>query len=168
MNVSPQISFPQDWTRQVGSLLTFSASATDSDLPAQMMTFGLDSGSLSGPSIDSATGQFTWTPTSADVGTNTMTLRVTDSGSPALSTSRLLRVVVQPAIRTTISRNGNAISITFETLPGHTYRVQYKDDLNNLNWSQLGSDQSADSSSLTFPDDLTNSPQRFYQVIQLD
>ena len=47
--------------------LSFTASATDEDLPAQILTFSLadgDSGSVpTGASIDGASGTFSWTPT---------------------------------------------------------------------------------------------------------
>ena len=46
------------------STLSFTATASDSDLPAQTLTFSLGSGAPSGSSITSA-GVFTWTPTEA-------------------------------------------------------------------------------------------------------
>jgi hypothetical protein len=44
------------------TLLTFTATASDADLPAQTLTFSLGAGSPAGASITSA-GVFTWTPT---------------------------------------------------------------------------------------------------------
>ncbi len=47
--------------------LTFTATATDSDIPADTLTFSLDAASLAaGMTIDANTGDFTWTPTEAD------------------------------------------------------------------------------------------------------
>ena len=46
------------------TLLTFTATATDSDLPAQPLTFSL-ADAPAGASIDPASGVFTWTPTEA-------------------------------------------------------------------------------------------------------
>jgi hypothetical protein len=46
-----------------GEFLTFSASATDANLPVNTLTYSLV-GAPSGASIDSATGVFTWTPSS--------------------------------------------------------------------------------------------------------
>ncbi|MHB8805767.1 MAG: Ig-like domain-containing protein, partial [Coriobacteriia bacterium] len=45
--------------------LTFTAIATDSDLPANTLTFALGDDAPEGASIDAATGVFTWTPTEA-------------------------------------------------------------------------------------------------------
>ena len=48
--------------------------------------------------IDSATGWITWTPDANQVPTtNNVTVRVTDSGAPALSASRSFPVVTQAA-----------------------------------------------------------------------
>src|SRR6185369_962483 len=41
---------------------TFTATATDSDLPAQTLTFSLV-GAPTGATIDGSTGAFSWTPT---------------------------------------------------------------------------------------------------------
>ena len=45
-------------------LLTFTATATDADVPADTLTFSL-SGEPVGASIDPVTGVFSWTPTEA-------------------------------------------------------------------------------------------------------
>jgi len=44
--------------------LSFTATASDADLPAQSLTFSL-SGAPAGASIDPITGVFNWTPTEA-------------------------------------------------------------------------------------------------------
>ncbi len=65
--------------------LTFTASATDEDLPGDTLTFSL-SGAPAGASIDPVTGVFTWTPTEAQgPGVYTFDVVVTDDGTPALS-----------------------------------------------------------------------------------
>ena len=49
--------------------LSFTATATDSDLPADTLTFSLDGASIGlGMSIDPNTGVFTWTPTESQGG----------------------------------------------------------------------------------------------------
>ena len=57
------------------SLLTFTATASDSDIPAQTLTFSLGSGAPTGALIDAVTGIFTWTPTEAQ-GPGDYTIRV--------------------------------------------------------------------------------------------
>ena len=78
-----------------GSLLTFTATATDADLPAQTLTYSLDAGAPSGAAINAASGVFTWTPTEAQgPGNYPITLRVTDNGSPATSATESISILV--------------------------------------------------------------------------
>jgi len=165
VNSPPQISFPGSWRIHAGSSVTFTATATDPDLPAQSMTFTIDSGAPLAAHIDPATGAFTWEPTDADVGTNTMTLRVTDDGGPALSASGLLTVIVDAALTIVITHDGEIVSITFNTVPDRSYRVDYKEDLSG-GWIQLGDVHVANSNSLTVPDNMSGNSQRFYRVIE--
>ncbi|MEY4488611.1 MAG: hypothetical protein RIQ79_1119, partial [Verrucomicrobiota bacterium] len=61
-----------------GTALTFTASATDSDIPANVLTYSLV-GAPSGAAIDPSTGVFTWAPTEAQgPGTFNFTVRVSD------------------------------------------------------------------------------------------
>jgi ubiquitin len=75
-------------------LLTFTATASDPDLPAQNLTFSLDPGAPTGASITPA-GVFTWTPTEAQgPGVYSVTVRVTDDGDPALSDTETIQITV--------------------------------------------------------------------------
>lgn len=77
-----------------GSLLTFTATATDSDLPAQTLTFSLDAGAPSGAGITTG-GVFTWIPSEAQgPGNYPITVRVTDNGVPPLSDTVVFTVQV--------------------------------------------------------------------------
>ncbi len=168
VNVPPQLSFTTNWLIRADTLLSFTASVTDADLPAQLMTFGLDPGAPPAAHIDPASGAFNWMPSTADVGTNLMTVRVTDSGSPSAFTTRPLRVVVLPPLQARIGWNGSNISISFDTISGRTYRVEYKDRLTDATWTQLGSNTVANSTSLTFPDTVVANSQRFYRIVQVN
>jgi DNA/RNA endonuclease G (NUC1) len=68
-----------------GTNLTFTAQATDVDLPAQTLTFSLV-GAPAGASINPSSGVFSWTPTAAQAGTNhTFSVSVTDGQNPTAS-----------------------------------------------------------------------------------
>ena len=62
--------------------------------------------------------------------------------------------------------DGN-LALTWRTLLGQTYRVEYKNDLSQPQWSML-SDYHADGTSLTILDPIGAIPQRFYRIRQLD
>jgi VCBS repeat-containing protein len=74
--------------------LTFKVTATDSDLPANTLTYSM-SNAPAGASINPTTGVFTWTPTEAQgPGSYTVTIRVTDNGSPVLSAEETITITV--------------------------------------------------------------------------
>ena len=75
--------------------LTFTATATDADVPADTLTFSLDAGAPAGASVDPATGLFTWTPTEAQgPGSYPITVRVTDDGAPVLDDFEIITISV--------------------------------------------------------------------------
>src|SRR5439155_6595791 len=95
VNLPPSLAFISDQTVSEGSMLSFAASATDGDLPAQALTFSVDPGAPSDVTINPTNGFFTWTPTEAQgPGTYGVTVRVTDNGSPAQSTAETFNITV--------------------------------------------------------------------------
>ena len=80
------------------TLLTFTASASDADLPANTLTFSLDASAPAGASIHPTTGVFTWTPSEAQgLGIFPVTVRVTDNGIPVLDDFENLNILVYDA-----------------------------------------------------------------------
>ncbi|MCP4303298.1 MAG: tandem-95 repeat protein, partial [bacterium] len=74
--------------------ITFTAMATDPDLPMQALSFSL-SGEPAGAAIDPNSGVFTWTPTEAQgPGMFTFDVIVTDNGTGTLSDSETITVTV--------------------------------------------------------------------------
>jgi hypothetical protein len=76
-----------------GNELTFTATATDPDLPANTLTFSLVN-APSGATINPSSGAFSWTPTSAQIASHTFTVKVTDDGSPNLWATRSITIAV--------------------------------------------------------------------------
>jgi hypothetical protein len=68
---------------------------------------------------------------------------------------------------TSITLTGGIVSFSFGTTPGRTYRVDYKNDLNEADWTPLGSSQVALGSSISVTDNISASPQRFYRAVLL-
>ena len=75
-------------------MLTFTASATDADLPAQVLTYSA-TGLPPGASISGA-GVFSWTPTisQGSITPYQITVRVTDDGAGALYDEETIAVTV--------------------------------------------------------------------------
>ena len=62
-NSVPQLSVGGARVVNEGDVISFTATATDSDLPTQMLTFSLDPAGLpAGASINPSNGVFTWQP----------------------------------------------------------------------------------------------------------
>ena len=96
-NTPPGLDALVNRTVGEGSLLTFTATATDADLPPQTLTFSLEAGAPSGASI-TTNGVFTWIPTEAQgPGNYPITVRVTDNGVPAQSATAGFTVQVNEA-----------------------------------------------------------------------
>lgn len=69
---------------------------------------------------------------------------------------------------TGFSVTNNTVVFTFQTSPAAIYQVQYKNNLNDTNWVNLGNTVVASGSALTGSDPLTNSGRRFYRVVQFN
>jgi RHS repeat-associated protein len=95
VNRAPVLDAIGDQAMEVGQELAFTASATDADQPANTLTYSLDAGAPAGATIDSSTGEFTWTPpaTARDMEFS-ITVRVTDNGTPALDDFETINVTV--------------------------------------------------------------------------
>jgi hypothetical protein len=94
VNVTPVLAVIGNKSINEGQLLTFTAVATDSDLPMNTLTFSLLN-APTGASINSTSGVFSWTPTeSQGPGSYNLTVRVTDNGTPNLHAEEAITITV--------------------------------------------------------------------------
>jgi hypothetical protein len=171
VNSAPVLGPIQNRSVSAGTLLTFSAGATDVDAPPQFLDYALQPGAPAGATIDPYSGVFSWAILPSAIGsTNTMTIQVTDDGTPPLSASQTFTVVVTPGgnppamLPPLIS--GGQILLNWSSQAGFTYRVEYKDDLTSASWTALSGDvlASTSTSSKAEPFSVTNVA-RYYRVL---
>ena len=95
VNEAPRITEIGGKTVDEETTMNFNVVASDSDLPANSLTYSLVNAPL-GMTIDSRTGAVSWTPSEAQgAGSFNVTVRVTDNGSPALSAEQTVSITVR-------------------------------------------------------------------------
>lgn len=92
-NLEPTITSAPITTATVGVAYSYTVTATDADLPAQTLAFSAVT-VPAGMTINATTGVINWTPVAGQVGQQNVTVRVTDSGTPVLSTDHAFTVTV--------------------------------------------------------------------------
>ncbi|PYL00358.1 MAG: hypothetical protein DME19_05355 [Verrucomicrobia bacterium] len=115
-NTPPVIAPIPNKTIAPEQLLSVIISVTDTDVPPQTLTFSLDPGAPAGAAIVPTNGLFTWKPTRAQApGTNLITVRVTDDGTPSLSATQSFTVIVSDysvlTVGTNLVRTGQSGSV---------------------------------------------------------
>jgi subtilisin family serine protease len=120
VNEAPVLAAIADQIVDEQTQLAFTATATDTDLPANTLTFSLDPGAPAGATIDPLTGVFTWTPTEVQgPGSYDIKVRVSDGALTDVQT-----IVV------TVTDVNEALQLTgFDVQKGQTQRsfVRYLD-----------------------------------------
>ena len=144
----------------LGQSLVFTATASDSDLPAQILTYDLVN-APAGATIGAGTGAFSWTPTTA--GTYTFTVRVTDNGVPAASDEETITVQVGIVVGGPV-RRGTNLELTWGTQAGQKYAVDTTASLNApITWQPVVTN-TALGSTLSYTNATTNAPLKFFRV----
>lgn len=94
VNLPPVLSPINDIMIAEGQLLSFTATATDADLPANALTYTLVGNVPAGVTIHPSTGKLTWKPNEYQGGqTFNLTVRVTDSAGASDETSFAVTVL---------------------------------------------------------------------------
>ncbi|MCP4543443.1 MAG: DUF11 domain-containing protein [Chloroflexi bacterium] len=129
VNQDPVLNAIGNQTVDEGTALTFSASATDGDLPVQILSYSLLDAPI-GATIGSSNGVFSWTPTeSQGPGTHTLTVVVsdtviTDSERIAITVNEVNQAPVLNAIGNQTVDEGTVLTFTASAadsdLPGQT------------------------------------------------
>jgi hypothetical protein len=172
VNTAPVL--PGQSLRTIAALATLivTNTATDSDIPSNTLSYTLLA-PPTGATIDT-NGVISWTPnTGQGPSTNTITTVVTDYNPWAvnaqhLSATNSFTVIVTASnaafkITSITITNGVAV-ITWNSVANNYYRLQYKNNLLDANWTDLAPDILATGSVTSTTNVLGGAPRRFYRV----
>jgi hypothetical protein len=172
MNTAPVLPAQSIQTIAPLATLTVTNTGTDSDVPSNALAYVLVA-APAGATIN-ANGIITWTPTEAQgPSTNIIMTVVTDSNPWAVNAQHLtatnsFTVVVSAPIPvfkiTSIAGSKGVAVITWNSVAGNYYRLQYKNNLLDTNWTDLSPDILATGPVTTTTNVLGGIPQRFYRV----
>jgi hypothetical protein len=70
----------------------------------------------------------------------------------------------RPLILSVTLGSGTA-GVTWSATPGQDYRLQYKDNLEDTNWTDITPDVTSGGASVTATNLIGTAPQRFYRVM---
>ncbi len=103
-NEAPRLAQPASFAVSAGEPVTFQATAEDSDLPPQLLTFSLLPNAPLGAVIEPTTGHFTWTtPEVPVITTFVISVQVSDNGPSQRKDTRPFAVQVSPKFSTVIN-----------------------------------------------------------------
>ena len=118
---------------QEGMLLSFTATATDSDLPPQTLVFSL-SGEPAGAAITS-NGDFTWTPTTAQIGAHMFDVIVSDGFDTDSETITVTVTGGDPNLIASYSFEGDAVDGTANGNDGTIFGATFVAGINGSGMS---------------------------------
>lgn len=172
-NEPPVLAAISDHAVHAGMTLVISNSATDPDVPANTLTFSLNP-APAGATINETNGAFAWTPDNSFANTtNSVTVIVTDDNPDAVNDQHLsdtktftIFVAPPPAFSSAIVSN-DQLTLSWSSLSGQTYRVQYSTNILGINWTDLLPDVTATNSNASESVSTSPDAQRFYRVMVL-
>jgi hypothetical protein len=138
VNSVPVLAVISNRVINVGVNLSITNVATDSDTPAQTLTYSLIT-AVTNAAINANSGVFSWRPlvTQADT-TNLFSVVVADNGSPSMIATQSFSVMVNPLTAPSIVApqvTGGQIGLTINGQVGPDYAVQGSTNL--VNWDTL-------------------------------
>ncbi len=165
-NTPPALAAIANRTAALGEVVSFTATATDSDLPPQLITFDFAVTPPAGATINATNGLFAWTAN--NVGTNTFTLRATDNGPGAYVDSKTFEVVVSAQeLVTSIGLSNQVVTLSWNAISNRTYHVEFKNDLSETNWTPLVTNIVANGETAATTDAVSTNAQRLYRIVLL-
>jgi hypothetical protein len=163
VNAAPVLAPIPGQTNHLGGTFQAVLRASDSDWPANALTFSLQDTPI-GVTLEGAL--ISWTPAPWQVpSTNGFLVVVRDDGSPARSAVQQVTWVVLPPLEiTSLTRQGTNATLRWSSIPGHTYRIQSAPSIDNPAWTDFGEAITASSAEelIAFP---MTEDRRFFRVV---
>ena len=89
--------------------------------------------------------------------------------TPSPNAANILPPAPTPPSFTSVALTaGGQASLTFQTWPGHTYRLEYNDNLAASPWKPMTGNLFATGTQLVVSDPSPSPDQRFYRILQVD
>lgn len=166
-NTAPTLQLVAPQQVRFGELWTHLLAAADADIPTNQLKFVLEQGPTNLALND--LGELSWTPVQAQIGVHSVRVRVTDNGTPPLSTEMTFQITVAgEESRLEIGRlAGGLIQIAIFGNVGLNYRLERSQNLTN--WEQQ-SEFRLTASPLQYidPDPSQARDRRFYRLRTVD
>ncbi len=164
VNTPPTIGAVPNQTANAGVTLLVTNTASDSDVPAQTLTFSPANTFPANATLNSSNGIFSWRPLVSQANkTNVIQIQVTDSGSPPLSATNSFEVIVNAVTNPVIgsvSFSSGQFSLTVNGPQGPDYTLLTSTNL--MDWQTLFTTNSP-VTPFTFIDTNLTDPTRFYR-----
>jgi hypothetical protein len=171
VNSAPVLPVQADRQLASGQTLVVTNTATDSDLPANVLSYSLIN-PPAGATV-SSNGVITWVPAPSQSGpaTNSFTTVVVDDGIPPLAATNSFAVVVAsplpaPVILSLSLKNQQAV-VSWSSISGATYALQYKTNVTDSAWQDLPPAVQATSSVSSATNGTDGAASRLYRVVLL-
>jgi hypothetical protein len=139
-NTPPELSLSTNFfAAHAGATLKFAASAVDPDTPPQGLAFSILPALPTGAVLDPVTGEFRWSLPISMAAPQYLRLyvRVTDDAWPFLSDTEALTLQAVPPLRilsSIVQGGGELYIMRWNSIPGQTYRVEYRTNFTDANW----------------------------------
>jgi hypothetical protein len=149
----------------VGGLL-----ANDTDPDGDSLTIiGVSPNSAAGGTVGLTNNWIYYAPPGGSANGDTFTYIVSDGhcGTDVGTVTVQIKADNPQPLTFAIANPGDGfIRLTFDGIPGYTYRIEYTDDLSNPDWQTLNTETADSFGVCQFVDgSLTNAPARFYRAV---
>jgi VCBS repeat-containing protein len=169
--VAPLVS-DDSYTANQNSVLNVGAPgvlANDTDVYGTALSALAVANPANGALTLNSNGSFTYTPALGFSGTDSFIYQAND-GATNLGTARVTITVTNsnpPPVILSISLSNLVTTLKWTSVPGRTYRLQYKTNLLDANWTAVTPDIVAAGSVVTATNPVGTTSRRFYKVLLL-